>query len=163
MLGSLISPRWRQPRNLPKRAELADKSQLGTRPPKLGELANLRFGLCSVAIGRGAQGKEQAGTMSSKIHKSLRRIFRFSHSLTVTVTGVTIVFFCRLDELWCTFTPGKSSRMQQKRFTQNHRIMFVISVLKIRFPNLIGQFYLTGTVLCKMEIFRRKTCIENYG
>ena len=53
---------------------------------------------------------------------------------------------CRLDELvWSTFTPGKSSRMRQRRFTRNHRIMFVLSVSKKK--KLISHlFYRHGIV-----------------
>ena len=45
----------------------------------------------------------------------------------------------RLDERWCTSTPGSSSRMQLRPFTQNHRTMFVLS--KSISANLISHLF----------------------
>ena len=53
-----------------------------------------------------------------------------SHAFTRAVTVSCFTVVCCLDEPWSTFTPGKTSRMQQRHFTQNHRIMFVLSLLK---------------------------------
>ena len=138
---------------------------------KLWDYYNLRLGLCSWAILIGIQQSTDKSmkrnqcqwSCQCQLERSLRRGLHIGvlwrqggHKVTVSCVtrfyGNTVTVHlccdtdCRLDELvWSTFTPGKSSRMRQRRFTQNHRMMFVLSLLKKK--NLISHlFYRHGIV-----------------